>query len=138
MLVNLPDCHRFLRDSFDAMYDREFSIEPLHEHCEVVPCGTGFESTLAVAADDHLGAYSRDLRGPTATEVSQIRATFSSVGEYTAFELRPGNLAGCALCRNQNSHLFTNWFYGVAWDWCFVLTWASQKIAWVGCLTDTD
>ena len=30
------------------------------------------------------------------------------------------------------------WFYGVAWDWCFCLMPHGKPIAWVGCLTDTD
>ncbi|MES1242177.1 MAG: hypothetical protein ABUT39_11205 [Acidobacteriota bacterium] len=137
-VILLEPCHQFLRETFDPMYDSSFKIEPVHEHCEMAHAGGEFENLLASAANDHLGAYSHELRDSTPTEAARIRAIFEQLGPYCAFQLMPGGRPGCGDCRHHNNHLFSTWFYGVAWDWCFVLTWPGSHKAWVACLTDTD
>jgi hypothetical protein len=131
-------CHRFLKETFDPMYDPSFKVEPIHEHASIEPARGNFENILAAAANDHLGAYSGYLRDATPKEAAKIRAVFEQLGPYEAFELLPGSQPSCEVCRQHNNHLFSRWFYRVAWDWCFVLTWPQLKRAWVGCLTDTD
>jgi hypothetical protein len=131
--------HQFLRETFDPMYDSSFEIGSIHEHCEMIAADGEFENVLASAANDHLGAYSRWLRDSTPEEAAAVRVIFEQLGPYCAFQLTPGQHPGCEFCRrHHNSHVFSNWFYGVAWDWCFVLTWPESHKAWVGCLTDTD
>jgi hypothetical protein len=137
LIIGAPDLHQFLRASFDDMYEEKFTIEPLHEHCRVE--GTPeFESILAAAAADHLGAYSPDSRSATAEECAEIATIFHGAGDYRAYQVLPGNVVGCSPCQVSNNHLFTNWFFGVAWDWCFLTTWPARKLLWMGCLTDTD
>ena len=133
-------CHRFLADTFDPMYRSSFKIEPIHEHASVAPARGEFERTLAAAANDTLGAYSRYLRDGTPAEAAKIRAVFERLGPYYSFQLLPGSHPSCDVCSTTSlkNHLFSAWFYGVAWDWCFVLTWRQLERAWVGCLTDTD
>lgn len=137
-VVESPECHRFLRDSFASDSGQTFSIQPLHEHCGFVRTGGAFEQTLARAAADRLGAYSRDLSEATPAQVREVHDLFGSLGAYSAYELVRGEVAECAGCARYDSILFTNWFYDVAWDWCFCLIWESKSLAWVGCLTDTD
>jgi len=138
LMIASPELHAFLRNSFEnSVYQEAFWIEPLHEHCRIEDA-PDFENTLAAAAADRLGAYSRDLRPATEKESAEIAAMFGSVGDYRAYQLLPGNVTGCADCHAFNYHLFTSWFYGVAWDWCFLVTWPKQKLLWLGCLTDTD
>jgi hypothetical protein len=120
------------------MYAEEFEIGPIHEHC-VVACAKGdFEGILAQAAADRLGAYSRHMSVATVKECAEISRLFGALGSYTPYELQPGNTTGCEKCTDHNNHLFSTWFFGVAWDWCFVVIWEDSDLAWVGCLTDTD
>jgi hypothetical protein len=137
-LAEDPACHRFLRESFVPLYDSAFEIDRIHEHCDVAVARDEFAGTLARAAADRLGAYSRDLSDSTEQERAEIARLFEMEGTYAAFQLLPGDFPGCDRCRNHESHVFTNWFYGVAWDWCFVVVWEDARLAWVGCLTDTD
>ena len=137
LIIDTPHLHRFLRDSFADVPCDGFEIEPLHEHCHFV-VASDFESILARAAADRLGAYSVDLHEANLAECALIGDLFRMVGEYQAFELMSGNVPGCAVCRTRNNELFSTWFYGVAWDWCFIVTWPKQKVLWLGCLTDTD
>src|SRR5689334_2500084 len=67
-IIASPDLHNFLRDSFEPVYAQAFEIEPLHDHCRVEAATGELEDILARAASDHLGAYSRNLRDPTAAE----------------------------------------------------------------------
>jgi hypothetical protein len=97
-----------------------------------------FEQILARAAADQLGAYSRILSEATPAQVAEIQALFGSLGPYRAFELNPGSVSGCPTCRHHNNHLFTSWFYGVAWDWLFCVRWTNSPVTWIGCLSDTD
>ena len=136
-VVQSPEAHRFLRESFTED-PRSFSIEPLHEHCNFGLASDVFEQTLARGAADCLGAYSRNLRDATPAQAQEVKDLFGAVGTYSAFELCRGQAAGCSVCAQYDSHLFTSWFYGVAWDWCFCLIWEARSLAWVGCLTDTD
>ena len=137
-IIATPTLHEFLRVSFDPMYADAFSIEPVHEHCQVVPAAGEFENILAKAAGDHLGAYSRDMRDATARERLAIQSLFGGMGEYSAYELSSGNIPGCDECLDYNCLLFSNWFYGVAWDWCLFALWPQRNLLWMACLTDTD
>jgi hypothetical protein len=137
-IIATPELHEFLQESFEPMYAEAFEVEPLHEHCRVDAVGGEFENILARAAGDHLGAYSQQLRDATAAEKQEIKELFGCIGEYSAYELLPGNLPGCPACRNNNNHLFSSWFFGVAWDWCLFVVWPRRNLFWVGCLTDTD
>ena len=137
LIVADENLHRFLRESFDDSYDGAFEIEPVHEHCRV-EAAPDFETILAAAAADRLGAYSQDLQQATAQECAEIAELFHRPGDYCEFQLLPGNVPGCSLCGTHNQHLFTNWFYGVAWDWCLLATWPDRNLLWLGCLTDTD
>jgi hypothetical protein len=133
-----PACHQFLRDTFDAMYDPSFEIGPIHEHCLVERRDHEFESVLARAAADRLGAYSREFSDVSQGECHNVGEMFRVLGPFAAFELLPGRSSDCQGCSEYNNHLFTNWFFGVAWDWCFVVLWEGSALAWVGLLTDTD
>ncbi|MCH9648637.1 MAG: hypothetical protein K0U98_10385 [Deltaproteobacteria bacterium] len=133
-----PGCRKVLRSTFDSMYDSVFSIESLHEHCRLERRDEEFQNTMAKAAADRLGAYSRKRSDASPKERRRIDALFGSVGEYHAFEFLPGSIPGCEVCSERENYLFTNWFFGVAWDWCFVVLWKDSDLAWVGFLTDTD
>lgn len=137
-VISQPECHRFLRDSLEDSAQQTFEIAPLHQHCIVEDTTSSFAGTLARAATDRLGAYSRTLVEASPAEVEAVRRTFAPAFPYSAFELQPGNRRDCAGCAGHNNHLFTSWFYGVAWDWCFCLLPHDKALAWVGCLTDTD
>ena len=134
----VAEWHRFLRATFEPMYEPDFGIEPIHEHAIVEMAQHEFANTLARAAGDRLGAYSRDLHDATPSELQRIEDLFGKNGPFVAFQLLPGNHPGCKQCAHHNNHLFSSWFYGVAWDWCFVLSWPESHRAWIGCLTDTD
>ena len=97
-----------------------------------------FEQVLARAAADQLGAHSRIQSNATPHHVSEVRALFAALGPHSAFELTPGKVAGCPACKHHNNHLFSSWFYGVAWDWLFCVRWTEQPFVWIGCLSDTD
>jgi hypothetical protein len=99
-IIATPDLHKFLKESFEPMYAETFEVEPLHEHCCVEAVTGEFENTLARAASDHLGAYSRNLRDATVAETQEIKDLFGSIGQYRAYELLPG-LGG-----HHNNHLF--------------------------------
>ena len=115
-----------------------------------LPCGTRLnktrffrgpgrlEKTLASIANNSLGAYSRHCRDASVEDCAKVTRTFSSIGEFLSWQLRPGTVEGCPVCQDYNSELFTTWYYGVAWDWCFIATWPERKTLWLGCLTDTD
>jgi hypothetical protein len=138
-MIAVEECHRFLRDSAETLGDERFEVEPIHQHCPVVGAEGEFERTLAAAANDHLGAYSRELRDSTPQEADQVRPVFEPLGPYRAFQLVPGHQPGCAECaHHHNNHVFSSWFYGVAWDWCFLLSWPKERRVWAGCLSDTD
>ena len=137
-VISTPGLHAFLAHSFDPMYDKVFQIRPLHEHCRIELADGEFESILAKAAGDHLGAYSKIMRDATDSEQQAVKVLFGSLGIYRAYQLRPGDVPNCSVCRNYNSHVFSNWFFDVAWDWCLFATWPDQGVLWIGCLTDTD
>ena len=141
-VIATPHLHEFLNRSFHPLYADAFAIEPAHSHCRIQPADGELEAILGLAAEDHLGAYSRTLRNPTDRRKekaeSDISQLFASVGEYCSFQLLPGEVPDCPVCRNYDNHLFSNWFYAVAWDWCLFATWAKPGLFWMGCLTDTD
>ncbi len=131
-IIATSELHKFLLESFEPMNAEAFEVEPLHEHCRVDAATDEFENTLARAASDHLGAYSRNLRDATVAETQEIKDLFGSIGQYRAYELLPRSGG------HPNHHLFSSWFFGVAWDWCLVALWPRRNLLWVGCLTDTD
>jgi hypothetical protein len=137
-IIATPDLHRFLRDGFVPLYAKAFSIEPVHEHCLLVDANGEVENVLAAAAGDHAGAYSRIVRSATAAERREVEEAFGGLGAYRSFTLKPGETAGCVRCRHYANHLFSEWFYGVAWDWCLFAAWPAIDVMWMGCLTDTD
>jgi hypothetical protein len=137
-VVTSPSNHEFLRASFSDLYARSFTIEPLHEHSHFIEGTKAIEAILARAAGNRLGAYSPVYTEPDAAYDDMVRRAFSSVSPFVAFQLQPGAVATCPACAEHCSHLFSNWFYGVAWDWCFCLFPLTRPLAWVGCLTDTD
>jgi hypothetical protein len=137
-IVNSPPHHEFLRESFSDLYERNFRIEQPHEHSQFIEGTKDLEATLARACGNRLGAYSPMYTEPDLAYDEMVQRAFSSVSPFVAFQLQPGSVAGCPTCSEHGSHLFTNWFYGVAWDWCFCLFPRDRPFVWVGCLTDTD
>ena len=134
-VIGRADCHTFLTESVDSSV---FTIERLHEHVGFVAADGAFEQILARAAADQLGAYSRILSEATPAQVVEIQTLFGSLGPYRAFELNPGSVPGCPTCKDYNSHLFTSWFYGVAWDWLFCVRWTKSPLTSIASLSDTD
>jgi hypothetical protein len=134
-VIGRADCHAFLSESAESS---PFTIEDLHEHAGFVAADGSLEQILARAAADQLGAYSRSLAPATSAQVSKIKSLFGSLGPYRAYELNPGAVSGCPTCKHHNNHLFTSWFYGVAWDWVFCVRWTGSPLIWIGCLSDTD
>lgn len=132
------ELHGFLHRSRDPDDEASFEIELPHSHSRFLPADGGLEQVLARAAADRLGAYSSSLAEARPAEVEEIRMLFSAAGRYRPFELRPGAIPGCEGCREWGSQLFSSWFYGVAWDWCFCVFWEGTDLVWLGCLTDTD
>ena len=128
----------FLRDSIDDIYPRKFEIQPLHCHANIERDGAYFLDTMTRASLDRLGAYSVNLARSTDSERQPVHQLFSSIGHYLAFSTKPGTEPGCDVCQDRHNDLFTNWFFEVAWDYMFILTWPSDSLIWVGCLTDTD
>ncbi len=137
-ITTQPDCHRFLKHSLPLELDGGFAIEPMHEHCGIAEASGEFENILAGAAGDRLGAYSPNRGDATAQEKERIVRLFRQPGSYVSFILSPGNVPGCKVCGDYRGHLFSNWFYGVAWDWILLAAWPEAQLLWIGCLTDTD
>jgi hypothetical protein len=137
-LCMVPEFQRFLSDDLSPLPVESASTLQLHEHCVMGLANGAFEQTLARGAADRLGAYSRSLAEATASEVEEVRAIFSAQGVYAPFELRSGDVSGCSTCQERNGHLFSDWFYAVAWDWCFCVICEDRKMALVWCMTDTD
>jgi hypothetical protein len=106
---------------------------PLSKSSIIVEDAGEVMSVLARAAANRLGAYSASLAPTPQAEVDDVTRLFAQLGTPHAFELRPDPQS-----RDHSPHLFSDWFYGVAWDWCFVMSWPSSRHVWVGCLTDTD
>lgn len=138
VIVFDADLHEFLSSSLDNYVPRKFKIRPLHGHCEIRE-GTGeFINTMARAAFDHLGAYSRELIDATPEQREYTRKSFSRLGHFTAYSIFPGTKADCSVCQQHDQHLFSNWFHGVAWDFTYFVLYPTRNIIWIGCLTDTD
>jgi hypothetical protein len=137
-ITDRADLHSFLRDTLDDIYPRDFTIERLHKHCSLTAAKGEFLDTMARAANDRLGAYSRSLSASTSAERGVIESHFSRLGHFYAFTITPGSQDGCDVCANYNSHLFSNWFFDVAWDFTFFVTWPHARTLWMGCLSDTD
>ncbi len=114
------------------------TVELLHEHCSVEDAAGEFENVLAAAAGDHLGAYSREDRDATEEEKERIVQLFRQAGPYLSFSWTFGDEPGCEVCQEYGGVLFTDWFYGVAWDWMLLAVWPEAQLLWMGCLTDVD
>lgn len=137
-IVDREDLHAFLRSSMDAIYPREFTIKRLHPHCSLNLDNDVFVDTLARAANDRLGAYSRSLHESSAAERQPIDALFSKLGKYNALHTVPGKSPDCETCQHHNSDLISSWFFDIAWDYTLLVIWPERQIVWLGCLTDTD
>jgi hypothetical protein len=133
-----PELHDFLREPVGAWLSAPFQVGQGHAHSRFEPADGEFEAILARGAADRLGAYSHSLAEARPQEIAEISALFLEAGRYEAFQLQPGNVPGCLECERWNSHLFSSWFYAVAWDWCFCVFWPKTELVWIGCLTDTD
>jgi len=131
----VPELHLFLAPE---VRDQWPSRLHLHEHCTIEPAAGSFENILARAVSDRLGAYSHSLAEATCDEMGGVRDVFNGLGSYVPFELVPGGVPGCATCQEHNSHLFSEWFYAVAWDWCHCIIWEARKLALLWCMSDTD
>ena len=138
IVIEQPQLHSFLAKTLDEIYPRHLEVEPLHKHASIVLDPSSFLDTMARASLDRLGAYSRNLSPATADEREVIHKQFSQIGRYWAFTIDPGNSRDCSICQQHNNHLFSNWFYGVAWDYIFLVSWPHASVFWIGCLTDTD
>lgn len=88
-----------------------------------------FIETLTKIAFGKEGAY-RTEEPMLYSEREQIGVLFGL--DFVAFELRPKD------GEHHNAHLFSSWFYGTAWDWCFIVIWPTTHRIWMLCLSDTD
>jgi hypothetical protein len=136
-IVLVPELQTFLASS-EPPFTKPLNVHQLHAHCAFKPAGGTFERTLARAAADRLGAYSRILDEAAPDQIREVEKVFQALGPYVPFELLPGQVAGCLECRGHNGHLFSDWFYGVAWDWCYCVIWEGRRLVGLLCMTDTD
>ena len=138
VIVKNSEHHSFLADSMDPRFPQRFEIHPLHIHATLELDGGCFLDTMACASLDRLGAYSCDVSPSTSDERREIHRIFSGPGRYFAFHPQRGDDPDCEHCRKRNNELFSNWFFDVAWDFTFLVTWQDASLLWMGCLTDTD
>ena len=136
-IVETPAFERSLRETWVADYRKTLEVGRREKHAVLVPAEGHLENVLASASLDQAGAYSRAVRDATGPQRDEVAALFRHLGDYLAFELVSRPDPACRTC-GYNSHLFSTWFYGVAWDWCFFVVWPAAKVAGVVCLTDTD
>ena len=137
MIVLVPELQTFLASS-EPPFTEPLNVQHLHAHCVFKAAGGTFERTLARAATDRLGAYSRILADAPPEQIRDVEQLFQGLGPYVPFELLPGEVEGCVVCRGHNGHLFSDWFYGVAWDWCYCVFWEERGLVGLLCMTDTD
>ena len=136
-IIATPELQAELRHTFATLYSTTFEIYALEPHAVFEPAADRMENLLASASRNHAGAYSLNLRDATGSEKTLIATQFGILGDYLVLELVGREHPGCPTC-DRTSHLFSNWFYGVAWDWCFLVVWPVAKIAALVCATDTD
>jgi hypothetical protein len=146
VITATPELHRFLQEpSRRSFRPGELKVKTLHKHCQVVATDR-FETILASAASDYLGAYGQRPEDASAVEkrdqvISEkeqvIKELFGCIGEYLTYELLFGTIDGCPVCRTDG-HLFSNWFFRMGWQWCLFAIWPSRNLLWIGCLTDID
>jgi hypothetical protein len=136
-IVLVPELQAFLASS-EPPLAKPPNVQRIHAHCVFKTAFGTFERSLARAASDRLGAYSRILADAPAEEIKGVEKLFLGLGPYVPFELLPGDVEGCAECRRHNGHLFSDWFYGVAWDWCYCVIWEDRSLVGLLCMTDTD
>jgi hypothetical protein len=136
-IVLVPELQTFLASS-ETPLTKPPNVQRVHAHCVFKPAGGAFERTVARAAADRLGAYSRILADAAPDQIREVEKVFQALGAYVPFELLPGEVEGCVECRGHNAHLFSDWFYGVAWDWCYCVIWEERRLVGLLCMTDTD
>lgn len=136
-VVSVPAFQTFLANS-EPPFTKPLNVQSIHAHCAFKAAGGTFEQTLARAAADRLGAHSRILADAPPEQLREAEKVFQQLGSYVPFELIPGEVKGCLECRRHNAHLFSDWFYGVAWDWCYCVIWKDRSLVALLCLTDTD
>ena len=137
-IVLVPELQTFLTESLDPHDTSPLQIEPLHAECIFERASGSFERTLARAAADRLGAYSRILAEAIPADVESVQNVFRALGPYVPFEFLLGQPERCVQCRHEPREYFSSWFYGVAWDYCYCVIWESRRLVWMGCMTDTD
>jgi hypothetical protein len=137
--IATPELHSPLRERFHGGYrpGTPFEISPLEAHAALVAAGDELEGELARASLDRAGAYSRSQRPASADEVGVVAEMFGALGRYEVAKLVAQPVPGCPTC-GWCGHLFSNWFFGVAWDWCYVVLWREARTAAIVCMTDTD
>jgi hypothetical protein len=137
--IATPELHAPLRERFHGGYrpGTHFETSPLEAHAAVVAAGEEFEGELARASLDRAGAYSRSLQPASTEEARIVSEMFGALGRYEVAKLAAQPVPGCPTC-GWDSHLFSNWFFGVAWDWCYVVLWREGHTAAIVCMTDTD
>ena len=136
-VVLVPEFQTFLANS-EPPFTKPLNVQPIHAHSVLKIAGDTFERTLARAAADRLGAYSRILADAPPEQIRDVEKLFQGPGPYVPFELLPGEVEGCLECRGHNAHLVSDWFYGVAWDWCYCVIWEAPRLVGLLCMTDTD
>jgi hypothetical protein len=133
----VPEYQTFLANS-EPPFTKPLNIQPIHAHSVFKAAGGTFERTLARAAADRLGAHSRIRADALPEQIRDVENRFQRPGPYVPFELLPGEVNGCLACRGHNAHLFSDWFFGVAWDWCYCVIWEARRLVGILCMTDTD
>lgn len=137
-MVLVPELQAFLANS-DPPFTGPLNVQVIHPHCVFKDAAGAFERTIACAYTDRLGAYSQILDDAPPERLRDVEKAFHALGPYAPFELLPGEVEGCLECRRHNGHvLFSDWFYGVAWDWCYCVIWEERRLVSLICMTDTD
>jgi hypothetical protein len=137
--IATPELHAPLRERFHGGYrpGTTFEISPLEAHAVLLAADGELDGELARASLDRAGAYSQSLQPASLTEARAVSKIFGALGRYEVAKLAAQPVPGCPTC-GWNGHLFSNWFFGVAWDWCYVVLWREARTAAIVCMTDTD
>jgi hypothetical protein len=77
-------------------------------------------AATCVRGRDRAGAYSPSHHEASIAERRTVEELFGALGEYEVAKLALHEAPGCPTC-GWNAHLFSSWFFGVAWDWCYVV-----------------
>ncbi|PHR88853.1 MAG: hypothetical protein COA78_36165 [Blastopirellula sp.] len=137
-LRNAPQHHSFLADQDPQSEGEQYTFDPIHRHARWVANNEEVLDILARGRLNKLGAYSTSHQEPSRQEKDRIDALLSAKGPYKSYSLWQGDDPTCAVCSQYNNHLFSNFFYEVAWDWCIQIVWADVQECCIIFLTDTD